>query len=64
MSVSELEAWTRQALRLDPILFAKTLISSAVVLLLWLLRLLAMHIVHRQSDDAQVIYRWRKKEGV
>jgi small-conductance mechanosensitive channel len=53
----------RQALRLDPIVFARTLVSCAVVLLLWLLRLLAVHIVDRRSDDPQAIYRWRKRSA-
>ena len=55
--------WMRQALQLDSTLYAKVLASLVIVLALWLLRLLAMYVVRRRSDDAQVHYRWRKSSA-
>jgi small-conductance mechanosensitive channel len=38
----------------------KLLISGAVLLVLWLSRLLVLAVVHRRSDDVRVRYRWKK----
>jgi len=38
----------------------KLLVSFAILLVLWLIRLLVLVVVHRQSEDVRVRYRWKK----
>ncbi|MFC2144682.1 mechanosensitive ion channel family protein [Acidobacteriota bacterium] len=38
----------------------RLLISGAILLVLWLTRLLVLVIVHRRSDDVRIRYRWKK----
>jgi small-conductance mechanosensitive channel len=38
----------------------RLLISGAILLVLWLTRLLLLVIVHRRSDDVRIRYRWKK----
>jgi small-conductance mechanosensitive channel len=38
----------------------RLLISLAILLALWLIRLLVLVVVHRRSDDVRIRYRWKK----
>jgi small-conductance mechanosensitive channel len=52
--------WIHTYLRLNPELQTKLIGSLAIILVIWLLRLLTIRLVSRQTDDARVYYRWRK----
>jgi len=47
-------------LLMDAATLEKLLVSLAILLVLWLTRLLVLVIVHRRSDDVRVRYRWKK----
>jgi small-conductance mechanosensitive channel len=58
--LQDLTAAIQNAFRIDPAIQERLLVSFAIVLALWLVRLLVMVIVHRRSDDIRVRYRWKK----
>jgi small-conductance mechanosensitive channel len=45
---------------IDPATQERLLISIAILLALWLIRLLVLVVVHRRSDDVRIRYRWKK----
>ena len=47
-------------LQIDAATQEKMLVSFAIVLVLWLCRLLVLVVVHRRSDDVRIRYRWKK----
>jgi small-conductance mechanosensitive channel len=47
-------------LQIDAATQEKLLVSFAIVLVLWLFRLLVLVVVHRRSDDVRIRYRWKK----
>ena len=47
-------------LQIDPTTQEKLLVTVAVLLILWLSRLLVLVVVHRRSDDVRIRYRWKK----
>jgi small-conductance mechanosensitive channel len=53
--------WIQANLSLSPDTQAKLLSSLAIVLSIWLLRLLIMHLVNRRTDDVVSRYRWRQR---
>lgn len=46
--------------QIDAATQGRLLISVAVLLVLWLSRLLVLVVVHRRSDDVRIRYRWKK----
>jgi small-conductance mechanosensitive channel len=56
-----LTKWIQANLNLSPDTQAKLLSSLAIVLVIWLLRLLIMHFVNRRTDDVVTRYRWRQR---
>ena len=46
--------------RIDAATQEKLLVSFAILLVLWLIRLLVLVVVHRRSDDIRIRYRWKK----
>ena len=46
--------------RIDAATQEKLLVSFAILLVLWLIRLLVLVVVHRRSDDVRIRYRWKK----
>ncbi len=61
MSFADLSAWAHQTLGLGPDAQKNLLLSIAVVVLAWLIRLLVMRAVDRRVDDIRIRYQWRKK---
>jgi small-conductance mechanosensitive channel len=55
--------WIQANLNLSPDTQAKLLSSLAIVLVVWLLRLLILHFVNRRTDDVVARYRWRQRTG-
>jgi small-conductance mechanosensitive channel len=47
-------------LQIDPDTQEKLLVTAAIVIVLWLVRLLVLVVVHRRSDDVRIRYRWKK----
>lgn len=58
--LEELTGAIQRAFAIDPNIQEKLLVSLAIVLLLWLIRLLVMVVVYRRSEDVRVRYRWKK----
>jgi small-conductance mechanosensitive channel len=58
--LEDLTAAIQRAFQVDPAVQEKLLVSVAIVLLLWLIRLLTLIVVHRRSEDVRVRYRWKK----
>ncbi len=46
--------------RIDAATQEKLLVSFAILLVLWLTRLLVLVVVHRRSEDVRIRYRWKK----
>ncbi len=46
--------------RIDAATQEKLLVSFAILLVLWLIRLLVLVVVHRRSEDIRIRYRWKK----
>ena len=58
--LDELTEAIQGTFQIDAATLEKLLISCAVVLVLWLSRLLVLVIVNRRSDDVRIRYRWKK----
>jgi len=55
-----LTAAIQSTFRIDAATQERLLISGAILLALWLTRLLVLVIVNRRSDDVRIRYRWKK----
>ena len=58
--IEELTAAIQRNLQIDADTQEKLLVTIAILLVLWLTRLLVLFIVHRRSDDVRIRYRWKK----
>lgn len=58
--LGELTGAIQNTFQIDAATQERLLISGAILLGLWLTRLLALVIVHRRSDDVRIRYRWKK----
>ncbi|MBW2495833.1 MAG: mechanosensitive ion channel, partial [Deltaproteobacteria bacterium] len=56
----ELTEAVQRTFQIDAEAQERILISVAIVLVLWLVRLLTLTVVNRRSDDVRVRYRWKK----
>ena len=61
MTVADLSGWAERTLGLGTQAQHNLLLSLAVVLLAWLIRLLVMRAVERRVDDIRIRYQWRKR---
>jgi small-conductance mechanosensitive channel len=59
-SFEQLTEAIQRNLQIDAATQEKLLVSFAIVLVLWLFRLLVLVVVHRRSDDVRIRYRWKK----
>jgi small-conductance mechanosensitive channel len=55
-----LTAAIQRTFQIDAATQERLLISFAILLVLWLARLLILVVVHRRSDDVRIRYRWKK----
>ncbi len=52
--------WLLEATGLSGAALNRVLTTLAVVLVLWVLRIVALRVIHRRTDDVRVQYQWRK----
>lgn len=53
-------SWIHDFSGIEPVLQGKLFSTIIIVLILWLFRLIAFRIVWKNTEDAQIRYRWRK----
>jgi small-conductance mechanosensitive channel len=58
--LEELTAAIQRNLQIDPDTQEKLVVTIAILLVLWLARLLVLFVVNRRSDDVRIRYRWKK----
>ena len=58
--LDELTAAIQRNLQIDADTQEKLVVTAAVLLVLWLSRLLVLVVVHRRSGDVRVRYRWKR----
>ncbi len=63
MNSQDISAWLHAALNLDPVRQQDLALSFAVIVALWLTRVVALRLMARKTEDVRVRYRWKKGTG-
>lgn len=58
--MERISTWLQETIGIGPAAQQKLLASALIILVIWMLRRLAITVVHRWTDDVRVRYRWRK----